>query len=95
MADDVFIDESEGDGGGEDIEILKEQQYLPLEKAKSPACEHFRFKAKDGQFVEKDKKKRKKSNGVLHTLQESFILQRKHNEHDGSFAKPPQNRVRR
>ena len=57
MMDDVFIDESEGDGGGEDVEILKEQQYLPLEKAKSPVREHFGFKAKDSQFVEKDKKK--------------------------------------
>ena len=36
MADNVFIDESEGDSGGENVEILEEQQYLPLEKAKSP-----------------------------------------------------------
>jgi len=55
--DDVFIDESEGDGGGEDVEILKEQQYLPLEKAKSPVWVHFGFKVKDGQIVENDKKK--------------------------------------
>ena len=55
MADDVFIDESEG---GEDVEILEDLQYLPLEKAKSPMWEHFSFIAKDGQFVEKDKKKR-------------------------------------
>jgi len=58
MADDVFIDKSEGDSGGEDVEILKDQQYLPLEKAKSPVWEHFGFKVKDGQFVEKGKKKR-------------------------------------
>jgi len=58
MADDAYVDESEGDSGGEDVEILEDQQYLPLEKAKSPVWEHFGFKAKDGQFEEKDKKKR-------------------------------------
>jgi len=31
----------------------------------------------------------------MYVLQESFILQRKHDEHDGSFAKPLQNRVQR
>jgi len=55
MVDDVFVNESEGDSGGEDVEILEDQQCLPLEKAKSPMWEHFGFKAKDGQFVEKDK----------------------------------------
>jgi len=59
MADDVLIDKSEGDSGGEGVEILEQQQYLKLEKAKSPMWEHFGFKAKDGQFVEEKKNERR------------------------------------
>ena len=58
MADDVLIDKSEGDSGGEGVEILEQQQYLKLEKAKSPMWEHFGFKLKDGQFVEKKNERR-------------------------------------
>ena len=84
MVDNVFIDESEDDSDGEDVKILEDQPCLPLEKGK----------AKDRRFVEIERQQ-KANNGVLHALQESFILQRKLDEHDGSFAKPPQNRVRR
>ena len=63
MADDVsrnnlYIDETLED----DIEIVEDyaddDEYLLLEKTKGPVWKHFGFKAKDGQFVEKDKWKR-------------------------------------
>ena len=64
MADDVYIDETLEDEleDDEDVEIVEvhadDGDNLLLEKAKSPVWEHFGFKAKDGQFVEKDKRKR-------------------------------------
>jgi len=54
--DDMYINETLEDDG---IEIVEDHaddgKYLPLEKAKSFVCEHFGSKAKDSQFVEKDK----------------------------------------
>ena len=58
--DDLYIDETKT--LEDDIEIVEDHadddEYLPLEKAKSPVWKHFGFKVKDGKFVEKDKQKR-------------------------------------
>ena len=60
MADDVFLDEAESDtgsGGENDVEIVEEQEYLPLEILKKLCVGDFGFKAKDGQFIKKEKNK--------------------------------------
>jgi len=57
--DNLYIDETLEE---DDIEIVEnhddDDEYLPLEKAKNAVWKHFGFKAKDSQFVEKDKQKR-------------------------------------
>ena len=65
---------------------------LPLEKGKSAVWEYFGFPSRDGEFIEKDKKREPPS--FLQTMFEGASVPRHYNEHDGSLGVPPSVGVR-
>lgn len=66
-------------------------ELLPLPGSKSMIWGFFGFPAKDGQFVEKDKKKRKE---VICKMCKKICLYWKYNEFNYSPLKQPYKRIR-